>query len=71
MSYHGLNLDVRKASKRDMKVVLCVEPVVLHVGQFLLRMAIFPVFDFNHGFSLMVDDLPLKIMTWHAIMIDK
>jgi len=54
-----------------MKVVLCVEPVVLHVGQFLLRMAIFPVFDFNHGFSLMVDDLPLKIMTWHAIMIDK
>ena len=59
MRYHGLNLDAEKASERDLTVALHVGPVVLRVGQFLLKMASFPVFDYDHGFSLMVDDLLL------------
>jgi len=52
MSYHGLNLYAGKVSKRDLKVAL-------RFSQFLLRVAIFPVFYYNHGFSLMVDNLPM------------
>jgi len=59
MSYHGINLDVGKASKRDLKVALRGGPVALRVGQFLLRMASFPVFDCVLGFYLMDDDSPL------------
>lgn len=59
MRYHELNLDAGKASKRDLKVALCVGPVALRIGQFLLRMPIFPVFDYVHGFYLMEDDLAL------------
>ena len=52
MSYHGINLDAWKAFKRDLKVVPRVENI-------LLSMPIFPVFDYDHGLSLMVDDLIL------------
>ena len=59
MSYHWLNFDVGKASKRDLKVALRVGPVALRIGQFLLRMAIFPIFHCVHELSLMNDDSPL------------
>ena len=54
-----LNLDARKAFKRDLKVALRVEPVALRVEQILFRMPIFPIFDYDHGLSLMDDDSPL------------
>ena len=64
MSYHELNLDAGNASKRDLKVALCVGPVALRVGQFLLRITIFPVFllcswIISHGGCLTIvnDDL--------------
>ena len=57
MRYHELNLDVGKASKRDLKVALRIGPVALHVGQIFHRMAIFICFDCVHGFSLMGDVL--------------
>ena len=57
MSYHELNLDAEKASKRDLKVALCVGPLALRVGQILHRMAIFLCFDYVHGFFLMEDIL--------------
>ena len=50
MSYHELNLDAGKASKRDLELAL-------HVGQILHRMAIFLCFDYVHRFSLMEDVL--------------
>jgi len=59
MSYHELNLDVGKASKRDLSVALRVEPVALRIGQILHRMAILLCFDYDHGFFLMEDVLIL------------
>jgi len=52
MSYQGLNLDSIKVSKRDLKLEL-------RFSQFFLKVAIFLVFYYNHGFSLMVDNLPM------------
>lgn len=52
MSYHGLNLDSGKVFKRDLKVAL-------RFSHFFLRVAIFLVFYCNHGFYLMVDNLPM------------
>ena len=46
MSYHEINLDAGKASKRDLKVAL-------RVGHILHRMAISLSFDCVHGFYLM------------------
>ena len=57
MSYHELNLDAGKASKKDLQVVLHVGLVALRVGQILHRMAIFLYFNCVHGFSLMEDVL--------------
>ena len=59
MSYHKVNLDGRKASKRDLKMALHIGPVALRVGKILHRMAIFLCFDCVHGFSLMEDVLLL------------
>ena len=57
MSYDELNLDVRKALKKDLKVALRVGSMALHAGKFLHMMAIFLCFDFVRGFSLMEDFL--------------
>jgi len=59
MRFHDLNLDAGKASKRDLKVALRVEPVALRVGQILHRVAILLCFDCVHGFFLMEDVLLL------------
>jgi len=59
MKYHGINWDAEKVSKRDLKVALRFCPMALCFSQFLLRVAIFPVFYYNHGLSLMVDNLPM------------
>ena len=57
MSYHDINLDAGKSSKRDMNFALQVGPVVLHVAQILHKIAISLCFDYDHGFSLTEDFL--------------
>jgi len=59
IKYHGLNLDAEKVSKRDLRVALRFCPMALRFSQFLLKVVIFPVFYYNHGFSLMLDNLPM------------
>lgn len=52
MSHHELNLDVGKASGAVCWASGAVRRANLHM------MAIFPLFDCVHGFSLMEDVLP-------------
>jgi len=56
MRYHGLNLDAGKASKSDMKVVLCFWPVALRLWPFLLKKPKFTGFDCELDVSLLTDD---------------
>ena len=59
MSYHEINLDIRKASKRELKEALRIGPVALRIGQILHRIGISLCFDCDLGFSLMEDVLPM------------
>ena len=59
MSYHELNFDAKKASKRDLKLALCIGPVALCIGQILHRIVISLCFECDLGFYLMEDGLPI------------
>ena len=54
-----LNFDTKKASKRDLKVVLRVGLVALRVGQFFTGCLFFQFFDCVLGLSLMEVVSPL------------